>query len=150
MINPDTLVDSVVTALKSLPGLVTLVGSVTAINAYADDSSSLLDTIHRMASPSILVAWQNVDVSVPDGGTPWRHKIKIYVRVAPGQRFGAYMNAIINGVPVAPETRAPFSESDMINNSFVVIGVPLMARVSDDSGHDFLECEVIFEQKVDE
>jgi len=149
MINPDTLVDSVRDKLRLIASLVALVGNTNRINSYADGDSSMLRSIFTMVKPSILVAWRGMEPGDADAVIQYRQQISIFVRTDTGQRFGAYMDSIINGIPPAA-SRAPFSNPDDVNSSFDMIGIPLCARVTDENSVDYLEIQITYGQKIEQ
>ncbi|HXC75719.1 MAG TPA: hypothetical protein VNU19_01575 [Candidatus Acidoferrum sp.] len=86
MLNPQPLVDAVVTALQSIELLVAAMnGSQTNIYAHHyvfGEDQSLARAIQQMTAPSILVAWMGAKGGNFDGATLIKDSIAIYIRMA--------------------------------------------------------------------
>lgn len=105
MINPNLIVEALVTKLRAIPQLVALLeGSANAIEPYYDsypDANSLRDAIYRMPRPGILVTFEGHDV-VRNG--PRRYRLKLYLRapaqsLSPSGGYGAMLKLIEDGTP---------------------------------------------------
>lgn len=98
MVDPSDILDAVVTKLKAIPGVVTLVTSANNIYAHTPDFptvNSLQQALNSMGAPSILVAYESGQTGTDT--IAWTHYISIYV-MPRGDVF-ALLAAIINGIP---------------------------------------------------
>ena len=84
MLNPDTIVDAVVAALRSIPALVTALGSdssrISGFKYQFGKDFPLAQAVYTMPVPSMLVAWDQVRGGNFDGATVNKYRITIYVR----------------------------------------------------------------------
>ena len=87
MIDPSTLIDSLVALLRDIPELVMEVGGdPERIYAYHDQypkKSSLALAIHQMPAPGIMAAWQGTAPGSFGGMDVWKHHVVLYC--APGR-----------------------------------------------------------------
>lgn len=103
MILPTVVRDALVTALRSIPGLVSqLNADAENIRAYEDvypQNTNLAAAVHDMVPPSILVAYQTWGETEFGGGMPIRHRLSIYVRPAVDSSYSDLTALFVNGIP---------------------------------------------------
>lgn len=153
MLNPDILVNAVVTALNSIPDFVTAMTSangnvsITAYTAATDDQPSLDAAIYEMTAPSTLVAWDRIVPGNFDGTTIWKHMLQVVVRApivanAPTPiTFGTLAKLIvdspINGTSLNIRQQAIIPEVDLVDT-------PPIQRLKDETGKDFIVIHLLF------
>lgn len=145
MTDPATLRAEQVTALRQIPGLVALLGGLTAnIVDYQEElNGDLLNTIVGLEPPKLLVVYQGTK---PTGGqrSLWEHDFSWIVRVSGSPT--AVLAAIVNGSRTGG-TGLPFV-SDSINTNYHPMTTPTMRRayipVSDRSSMDYWEISTSF------
>jgi len=86
MLNPQPLVDAVVTALQTIAPLVAAMngsqGNIYAHHYVFGSDQSLARAIYQMTAPSILVAWVGAKGGNFDGATIVKDYVAIYIRMA--------------------------------------------------------------------
>jgi hypothetical protein len=106
--NPADLSTRMVAMLKSIPGLVTALGSADYITAHYDSypEISLSEAIYTMAPPSILVVWDGSGPAPMGTREVWSHSFRMILRAKAEtpdgtQPDGYYQiwTSIVNGVP---------------------------------------------------
>lgn len=84
MLDPDVVLSEFVTALRSIPELVTqLGGDPTLISGHyflTGAEFSLAMAIAKMPSPSILIAYLDLLGGNFDGNMIWKHRLEVYLR----------------------------------------------------------------------
>lgn len=151
MIDPSTLTDGVVTALQSIPDLVTAMnGDQTRIYAHHylyGQEYRFAEALYKVTPPSILVVWEGTFGGNFDGQTIWKHHVALYLRtanVANAETPTSYEHLfwlIVNG-PV-------FGGPANIRQSHVIPEVDIMDTPSathmvDEDGMDYFKVEMSF------
>lgn len=80
MISASTITSALVTKLKAISSLVTLVGVASQIKAY-DEIGGLYNAIQQMKAPEILVAFQSMAPGRLGVMEVWQHTVSIIVRM---------------------------------------------------------------------
>jgi hypothetical protein len=157
MIDPSTLIDSLVTLLRDIPDLVTEVaGDPERIYAYHDEypkRSSLALAIHQMPAPSIMVAWQGTAPGNFGGSDVWKHQVSLFLRAGetfdgdPPTAYYRLFRLITKGVPES--TGLPLLNST-VHSSCYPMDVPSVQRATDAEGLDYFEAQMSFTEIGDE
>ncbi len=144
MTSPTVGLNAIVTALKAMPALVTLLGEdPTRIVAYADSRQGLGTAVNEMPIPSLLVTYDQTDLSSRGLG-PWDHYYSIYVRMVAGTTFAEFLLAIMNGEPNGDGVK--FYNGD-VDAAFDGVSVQRAGRESDADGTEFFRLVLILTDK---
>jgi hypothetical protein len=102
LVNFIDLTNAMVSTLRSIPELVTMLGDAAAVDGYIDrnpDRNSVGSAIYQMKPGSVLVIW--LETILTQGEMEgWLHRVVIFVRAARGESSMDLIHAITNGVPV--------------------------------------------------
>lgn len=157
MIDPSTLIDSLVTLLRDIPDLVMEVGGdPDRIFAYHDQypkKSSLALAIHQMPSPSIMVAWQGTAPGNFGGNDVWKHQASLFLRARetfdgdPPTAYYRLFRLITKGVPAS--AGVPMINVT-VHPSCYPMDVPSVQRATDAEGLDYFEVAMSFTEAGDE
>ncbi len=150
MINPGTLVDTIVEKLRAISELVTEMGSdATRIQPYHyryPKESSVARALHDVGSPSILVVYRGTDPGRLGGGDVWKHRFSLFIRSgevadADPATAGYYrlLELITTGVPSSGDGQRMLYT--VIHPSCYPIDLPRMVAASDIEGIDFFEVQ---------
>lgn len=104
MLKGSELTAAIVTKLKLITGLVTLVGTTSKITAYDDSfagSTNLFDALFAMPHPSVMVAWDSTTLP----RNRWEHAIDIYIMPGTGATPAAIADAIMDGTATGDALR---------------------------------------------
>lgn len=108
MKNPGDLADRMVALLKSIPGLVTALGSADYITAHYDSypEISLAEAIYTMKPPGILVVWDGSGPAPFGTREVWSHSFRLILRAkvetpdgTKPDGFYQLWSQIVDGVP---------------------------------------------------
>lgn len=150
MINPGTIADELVTLLKAIPALVTLVGGNAAnIYAYHDTYPERVDlrlAVRQMPSPGVMVAWTGTQ---PSGISTqfWKHEFSIFMRTAEEAKtstpHGYYdmFRQVVKGIPAGQSLPIPYLTVD---SNCEPMDTPAIHRQSGVEGLDFFEITLSF------
>lgn len=103
MINPETLLDALVTTFRAMPTLVTaLGGDATDIRAYKDaypEAQNIQSAIYGMTHGGMLVTWEGTASAGQTAGRElWEHSYACHIRAAkPADVCAALMNTVPTG-----------------------------------------------------
>lgn len=100
MIDPETILDAIVTKLKAIPEVVTELGSANGVVAFKDDQAegaSLARAVIGQERGTVLVAWTGVSESTGAPGTLISYDYELHLRPRQGRRMGALYKAIVGG-----------------------------------------------------
>ncbi|MBI4909915.1 MAG: hypothetical protein HY820_40225 [Acidobacteria bacterium] len=157
MIDPSTLIDSLVALLRDVPDLVMEVGGdPDRIYAYHDQypkKSSLALAIHQMPSPSIMVAWQGTAPGNFGGNDVWKHQASLFLRARetfdgdPPTAYYRLFRLITKGVP---ESAGVPMINVTVHPSCYPMDVPSVQRATDAEGLDYFEVNMSFTEIGDE
>lgn len=110
MLNPGTLVSSVVAALRDIPELIAEMGGeanrIYSFYGQFPTEASLARAIWTMPRPAVMVAYDGFGPG-RRGGEVWKHRMSIYLRLretAPDDSPEAHYRALwllVNGVPTS-------------------------------------------------
>lgn len=110
MLNPGTLVNSIVTILRDIPELVVEVGGdASRIYGYYGQfptEPSLARALWAMQRPAVMVAYQGFNPG-RRGGEVWKHSFSIYLRLRetsqadPPEAHYKALWLLVNGVPAS-------------------------------------------------
>ena len=157
MIDPSTLIDSLVTLLRDIPDLVMEVaGDPERIYAYHDQypkKSSLALAIHQMPAPSIMAAWQGTAPGSFGGMDVWKHHVVLYLRARetfegdPPTAYYRLFRLITKGVPAS--AGVPMMNAT-VHSSCYPMDVPSIQRATDAEGLDYFEMPLSFTEMGDD
>ena len=157
MIDPSTLIDSLVTLLRDIPDLVMEVaGDPERIYAYHDQypkKSSLALAIHQMPAPSIMAAWQGTAPGSFGGMDVWKHHVVLYLRARetfegdPPTAYYRLFRLITKGVPAS--AGVPMMNAT-VHSSCYPMDVPSIQRATDAEGLDYFELSMSFTEAGDD
>ena len=157
MIDPSTLIDSLVTLLRDIPELVMEVGGdPERIYAYHDQypkKSSLALAIHQMPAPSIMAAWQGTAPGSFGGMDVWKHHVVLYLRARetfegdPPTAYYRLFRLITKGAPAS--AGVPMLNAT-VHFSCYPMDVPSIRRGTDAEGLDYFEVEMSFTEMGDD
>lgn len=140
MTDPSTLRAALVTALREIGGLVSLVefNAENIVDYVEETNGDLFNTIFALDPPKVLVVYSGTQ---PAGGTRslWQHSFSLIVRVSVSPT--AIFAAIVNGSRTGG-SGLPFVH-DQISNVYEPMAIPSMRRavipVGDTSSRDYWE-----------
>lgn len=147
MVDPADILDAIVTKLKAIPGVVTLVTSANNIYAHTPDFpvfNSLQQTLNNMGSPSILVAYESGQTGTD--AIAWTHYVSIYV-MPRGDVF-SLISAIINGVPTTDPYK--FQDTEVLDTLDCAHELSILPPESRDFGEvtfDFWSIRLAYREK---
>ena len=157
MIDPSTLIDSLVALLRDISDLVVEMGGDTErIYAYHDQypkKSSLALAIHQMPAPGIMAAWQGTAPGTFGGNDVWKHQVSLYLRARetfdgdPPTAYYRLFRLITKGVPES--TGLPLLNST-VHPSCYPMDVPSIQRATDAEGLDYFEVNMSFTEAGDD
>jgi hypothetical protein len=157
MIDPSTLIDSLVTLLRDISDLVMEVGGdPERIYAYHDQypkKSSLALAIHQMPAPGIMAAWQGTAPGSFGGMDVWKHHVVLYLRARetfegdPPTAYYRLFRLITKGVPAS--AGVPMMNAT-VHSSCYPMDVPSIQRATDAEGLDYFEVPLSFTEMGDD
>jgi hypothetical protein len=157
MIDPSTLIDSLVTLLRDISDLVMEVGGdPERIYAYHDQypkKSSLALAIHQMPAPGIMAAWQGTAPGSFGSMDVWKHHVVLYLRARetfegdPPTAYYRLFRLITKGVPAS--AGVPMMNAT-VHSSCYPMDVPSIQRATDAEGLDYFEVPVSFTEMGDD
>jgi len=157
MIDPSTLIDSLVALLRDIPELAMEVGGdPERIYAYHDQypkKSSLALAIHQMPAPSIMAAWQGTAPGSFGGMDVWKHHVVLYLRARetfegdPPTAYYRLFRLITKGVPASAD--GPMLNAT-VHSSCYPMDVPSIQRATDAEGLDYFEVPLSFTEMGDD
>jgi hypothetical protein len=157
MIDPSTLIDSLVTLLRDISDLVMEVGGdPERIYAYHDQypkKSSLALAIHQMPAPGIMAAWQGTAPGSFGGMDVWKHHVVLYLRARetfegdPPTAYYRLFRLITKGVPAS--AGVPMINAT-VHSSCYPMDVPSIQRATDAEGLDYFEVPLSFTEMGDD
>ena len=157
MIDPSTLIDSLVALLRDIPELVMEVaGDPERIYAYHDQypkKSSLALAIHQMPAPSIMAAWQGTAPGSFGGMDVWKHHVVLYLRARetfegdPPTAYYRLFRLITKGVPAS--AGVPMLNAT-VHSSCYPMDLPSIQRATDAEGLDYFEVPLSFTEMGDD
>jgi len=157
MIDPSTLIDSLVALLRDIPDLVMEVGGdPERIYAYHDQypkKSSLALAIHQMPAPSIMAAWQGTAPGSFGGMDVWKHHVVLYLRARetfegdPPTAYYRLFRLITKGVPASADV--PMLNAT-VHSSCYPMDLPSIQRATDAEGLDYFEVPLSFTEMGDD
>ncbi|MBI4893537.1 MAG: hypothetical protein HY821_23145 [Acidobacteria bacterium] len=157
MIDPSTLIDSLVALLRDVPELLMEVGGdPDRVYAYHDQypkKSSLALAIHQMPSPSIMAAWQGTTPGSFGGSDVWKHQVSLFLRARetfdgdPPTAYYRLFRLIAKGVP---ESAGVPMINVTVHPSCYPMDVPSIQRATDAEGLDYFEVSMSFTEIGDD
>lgn len=157
MIDPSTLIDSLVTLLRDIPDLVMEVGGdPDRIYAYHDQypkKSSLALAIHQMPSPSIMAAWQGTAPGNFGGNDVWKHQASLFLRAREtfdGDQPTAYYRLFRLFTKGGPASAGVPMINVTVHPSCYPMDVPSVQRATDAEGLDYFEVTMSFTEIGDD
>ena len=103
MLNPSTLVDSIVAKLQSIPEVVTELGELaTNIQSYESEypsSLTITEAVHNQPNPSIIVVWNGSGPGESKRGDAWVHRLSLLCKTQ--NKYADLFTVISNGIPGA-------------------------------------------------
>jgi len=157
VIDPSTLIDSLVTLLRDIPDLVMeMGGDADRIYAYHDQypkKASLAFAIHQMPAPSIMAAWQGTTPGSFGGSDVWKHQVSLFLRARetfdgdPPTAYYRLFRLITKGVPAS--AGAPMINAT-VHPSCYPMDVPSIQRTTDAEGLDYFEVNMSFTEIGDD
>jgi len=157
MIDPSTLIDSLVALLRDIPDLVMEVaGDPERIYAYHDQypkRASLAYAIHQMPAPSIMAAWQGTAPGSFGGMDVWKHHVVLYLRARetfegdPPTAYYRLFRLITKGVPAS--AGVPMINTT-VHLSCYPMDLPQIQRQTDAEGLDYFEVPLSFTEMGDD
>ena len=86
MLDPGTITDAIVSALRTIPELVLQMGGdpekIYAHHYLYGSDVRLVEAVYRIVPPSILVVWDGTQGGNFDGQTIWKHRFQLHIRTA--------------------------------------------------------------------
>lgn len=157
MINPKTAVDSLVTALQSVPQLVSAMGgNAQNIQAYHDvypSKSNVSNALRQLLPPGMLVLYRGYSPGNIGEMQTYKHLFTIFARAeqedANDANDGGYyqiIQYIADGVPQGSST--PLLYTDIILGCWSM-DLPKAERKTDRDGRDYFEITLSFPQYGD-
>lgn len=156
MVNPQELLEALVTKLRDISDLVgELNGKEENIYAYYDrfpDRTSLERAISLIKAPAIMVAWQGTDVT-SEQISHWRHYFSLYLRAKketndPPDGYFLLYRLICKGVPAGGDGQ-PFMYTT-VHASCLPPDIPPIQRRSDAAGVDYFEVSIALIERGDD
>jgi len=157
MIDPSTLIDSLVTLLRDIPDLVMEVaGDPERIYAYHDQypkKASLVQAIHSMPAPGIMAVWQGTAPGSFGAMDVWKHHVVLYLRAGetfegdPPTAYYRLFRLITKGVPAS--AGVPMMNAT-VHSSCYPMDLPQIQRQTDAEGLDYFEVPLSFTEMGDD
>ena len=168
MLNPEIIVEGVVSTIKTITPLVTLLGAdpapplrsrISGFLFLSGVENTLATTVYELQSPGILVCWAGTvgGKSVGFSGMEiWKHKIDIYLRAGnasssptptgAGYMWWLLMTSPVNGGP------------NNIRSSNAIAGIPNLdimetpsvSHRQDQNGLDYIIASCVFPELLDD
>ena len=106
MLNQSTLLDNLVTMLRSIPTLVTELGGSAYIKPIHDgntDYSSVTEAIASIAPPGMIIWWESTSPAFVGNRMTWAHQFRAAIMPGTATPGGAsrIFAAMLNGTPSA-------------------------------------------------
>jgi hypothetical protein len=158
MLKPSRIVDAVVTALKTIPDLVTiLVNDDTRIVGYhfvPGLNQSLNEALNTMLQPSLLVAYKGVIGGNFNGYVIFKHEIEIYYRGANQRGFGQPVKSediwyVIVNAPINSGT-LNIRQVQIMPGQLEIMETPSMTHMQDMELQDYFVGNCIFPEIDDQ
>lgn len=155
MIDPSSLITSLVALLRDIPEVVAeMGGDAGRIYAYRDDYPvrvSLAQAIHEMPAPAIMAAWMGTAPGALSGVDVWKHSITLYVRAgegggAPGPYYRIF-RLVTKGVPASAGVEML---NATVHPSCYPMDLPTIQRQTDAEGVDYFEIPITFTEIGDD
>lgn len=155
MTDPNTIATALVTALRSITGLVTAMGgTATRISAYADafpQSVQLWQAVQDLAPPAMLVVWNGTQPYGRGLSDLWVHEFAVIVRPKPETTTATGISDIwsnfVNGIATGG-LKMLFTE---VNSALHRMETPSIRRMSlpinERDSLDYFEITVRFTEK---
>jgi hypothetical protein len=157
MIDPSTLIESLVTLLRDIPDLVAeMGGDPDRIYAYHDQypkRASLVNAIHTMPAPGIMAVWQGTVPGTFGGVDVWKQQVTLYLRAQetfdgnPPTAYYRLHRLILKGVPMS--AGVPMLNLT-IHPSCYPMDLPPIQRQTDAEGLDYFEVPITFTEAGDD
>jgi hypothetical protein len=157
MIDPSTLIDSLVMLLRDIPDLVMeMSGDPDRIYAYHDQypkQASLALAIHQMPTPGILAAWKGSGPGLFGGVDVWQHRLTLHLRARetfegdPPTSYYRLYRLIVKGVPAS--VGVPMLQAT-VHPSLYPMDPPSIERETDAEGLDYFEMHLTFTEIGDD
>ena len=160
MTDPTEIAAQLVAFLRDIPALVAAMDGVAGNIAAFEDAypaRNLLQAIHEMPAPGILVVWMATDLAGRGGDQEiWKHRFAIELRAgeakgtdAPGtaRTYPALMQLVLSGKP------ATLGEPDLpmiyqtVHDGCLPMDPPSTARQTSTEGLDYFEMTLSFTDK---
>lgn len=151
MLKPSTIVDAVVTSLKTIPDLVTVITDSTRIYAFHfmyGKEASLAQAINRMLQPSVMVVWSGTMGGNFSGYQIWKHHIDIYFRtpntanmdpaIAYEDVFWLMMNSAVNSGSLN------IRQIELLPGQLDLMETPSAHHMIDEEGQDMFVAKCVF------
>jgi hypothetical protein len=162
MLDPDVVLNSVLTSLQSIPQLATELGaptipateSITGHYFYSGEENSITRALAQMKSPSIMLAYLDYISGNFDGMTVWKHRLNLCIRSRNKASNGASVSAqhlwwMAMNLPISvPETAANIRYVDLCNHSLWLFETNLKHQI-DELGQDFFIGTMTFNEMGD-
>lgn len=164
MLDPSLVTNAVVTALQSIPALVTAMGGsagqIYAHHFYYGAEDRLSKALFEITPPSILVAWVGTQGGNFDGMTIWKHRVNLYIRAANVAGSGSPVGyehlwcLICNGGPVHAWDGSGGSSSNIrtvqIFNGLDIMDTPSIGHQVDEEQMDYFVGTFVFPEIGDQ
>ncbi len=143
--------------LRDIPALIAeMDGDPDRIYAYHDEYPahvSLMQAIHQMPAPAIMVAWQGTGPGSFGGADVWKHQLVLYLRARetfegdPPAAYYRMFRLITKGVPTSVGTEMLGAA---VHLSCYPMDLPSISRQTDAEGLDYFEVPLTFTEIGDE
>lgn len=162
MLDPDIVIDAVVATFLAIPEVVAEMGGITLATAniighkYAYGlENSLLQSIGQMASPSVLIAYQDLLGGNFDGMTMWKHRLEVYIRprnkattagaggASSPHLWWLMMNKTVTGQPTN------IRGIELVSGNLQLMDTPTLMHKTDELGADIFVGNMVFPEKGD-
>src|SRR5262252_263697 len=155
MLDPDVVLDAVVSTLRSIPTLVSELGGTDRITGHKylyGPENSLMRAIFAMRSPSILVAYTDLRGGNWSGTVMWKHRLEINIR--PGNantNYQSYLHLcwlVVNGL--ISGTNQNIRQVALLNGDLFLVETPSLAHKTDENFADFFTWSFVFPEHGDQ
>jgi|SRR5215831_2506241 len=151
MLAIDTMTSTLVATFQQIPELVQMCANQdpSRIYGYLDSGpplNSLLMAVYDMADGSVMVAWDETELTASDEMSMWRHRFRVYVRALPDDSSLQMALTLINGIPSGQNLRWRFLQ---LLPELYATNVTGVARDTDAEYIDYLNVQLELQEVGD-
>lgn len=153
MIDPDIVLSACIAAFRSIPELVSELGS-SPLNIYSHTFSvgveaSFSRAVYEQPSPSVLVAYLDYLGGNFTGMSVWKHRLEAYIRPRNSGATPAHIFWLMMNKPVLGGTNN-FRYTRLADNLQILDAMPNLTHQQAEDGSDLWRCSFVIGEIGDE